>query len=61
MPSGARSGTPPSGGGSGLPDPGPPMLRCGHQAYTVEPVMIFPGRKKRYWCDQCRSLVAPKS
>ncbi len=62
--SGARSGTPPSrndrGAGRGGMDPGPPMLRCGHQADSVDPVVVFPAQKKRYWCEECRSLVAAK-
>ena len=60
--SGARSGTPPSrdrSAGDGSADPGPPMLKCGHQADS-EPVIVFPANKKRYWCDLCRTLVAAK-
>jgi len=36
------------------------MLRCGHQAESSEPVVIYPNQKKRYWCDTCRTLVELK-
>ena len=59
--SGARSGTKP-GRGNRLPPPVDPVdveLRCGHRS-EGEPVIVFPRRLRRYWCEACRTLVAPR-
>jgi hypothetical protein len=59
--SGARSGTTRQRympAGTGEPEP-IVELRCGHHADS-EPVIVYPANKRRYWCEQCRTLVAPR-
>jgi hypothetical protein len=36
------------------------MLKCGHQSLTVEPIVVYPSQKKRYWCETCRTLQPAK-
>lgn len=60
--SGARSGTKPSRsdrrGGSGRV--GPILLKCGHETHALEPVAIFPDRRKLYSCPNGCGLQEPK-
>jgi hypothetical protein len=36
-------------------------LKCGHALrYDAQPVISSPPKARRYWCPECRKLVAEK-